>query len=70
MKANTGTMDRLIRAIVGLALLVFFFVGDGDMRYLGLIGIVPLLTAVIGYCPLYGLLGMSTCPADADKKKT
>lgn len=61
---NEGTMDRALRIIVGLALLVWFFVdqGQGFWHYAKLIGIVPLVTGVIGSCPLYTLLGMSTCP--------
>jgi hypothetical protein len=39
------------------------FVLEGGAKWFGLIGLVPLATAVFGYCPLYSLLGMSTCPA-------
>ncbi len=63
-KTNEGTIDRALRVIVGLALLVWFFAdnGTGFWHYAKLIGIVPLVTGLIGSCPLYSLLGMSTCP--------
>lgn len=61
---NEGTVDRALRIIVGLALLVWFLVdqGQGVWHYAKLIGIVPLVTGVIGSCPLYSILGISTCP--------
>jgi len=61
MTANVGTADRMIRLLVGAALLAFFFLWEGDLRWLGLIGIVPILTAFAGWCPAYRLLGLSTC---------
>ncbi len=64
MKTNIGSIDRILRVALGLALLVWFFVdqGSGFWHYAKLIGILPLLTAAIGSCPLYSLLGLSTCP--------
>lgn len=68
MTRNIGTVDKALRIILGLAALSLVFVLDGDRRWLGLIGIVPLLTALIGNCPLYSVLGVSTCPrADRDQ---
>lgn len=63
-KTNEGTFDRALRIIVGLALLVWFFAdnGMGALHYAKLIGIVPLVTGLIGSCPLYSILGLSTCP--------
>jgi len=63
-KTNEGTVDRALRVIVGVALLVWFFVdqGQGFWHYAKLIGIVPLLTGALGFCPLYSILGVSTCP--------
>ena len=63
MKLNVGGIDKLVRIIVGLGLLALVFVLEGNLRWLGLIGVVPLVTGLIGYCPLYSLLGLSTCPA-------
>ena len=62
-KTNEGTIDRALRVIVGIALLAAFFMyPDASWRYWTLIGVVPLLTGAIGSCPLYSVLGMSTCP--------
>ncbi|MBK8793789.1 MAG: DUF2892 domain-containing protein [Holophaga sp.] len=62
MNANVGSIDKAIRVLVGLGLLSLFYFLDGNARYLGLIGLVPLLTAVMSFCPIYTLLGLSTCP--------
>jgi hypothetical protein len=60
---NVGTVDRVIRIVVGLALLAGFFLNaDASMRWLYLIGIVPLATGLMSTCPLYSLFGFSTCP--------
>ncbi len=63
-KTNVGGIDRVLRIVVGLALLVWFFMdqGSGAANYLKLIGIVPLVTGLFGTCPLYSMLGFSTCP--------
>ncbi len=63
-KTNEGTVDRALRVIVGVALLVWFFIdqGTGALHYAKLIGIVPILTGLVGWCPLYSILGISTCP--------
>lgn len=58
---NEGTADRAIRAVLGLAVLSLAFVGP--QTPLGYLGLIPLLTAALGSCPLYTLLGLSTCPA-------
>lgn len=59
MKTNVGTVDRVIRVILGLALLGLF--AAGTIGAWGLIGLVPLGTGMLGYCPLYQLLGIHTC---------
>jgi hypothetical protein len=62
-KTNEGNLDRAVRIIAGLALIAAFFLfPDASWRYLALIGIVPLATGLLGSCPLYSLLGISTCP--------
>jgi Protein of unknown function (DUF2892) len=63
-KTNVGSLDRVARIVIGVALLVWFFVdqGAGFWHYAKLIGIVPILTALMGSCPLYSVFGMSTCP--------
>lgn len=60
MKQNVGTIDKIVRLIAGLALLSLLVLLEGSARWLGLIGIVPLMTAVFGFCPLYVPLGIST----------
>ena len=61
MKTNEGGLDRVLRIVVGLAILSLAFVGPKTpWAYLG---VIPLLTGVVGYCPLYALLGVSTCRA-------
>lgn len=59
MSVNVGTIDRVLRIIVGIALISLVFVGPQTPW--GWIGLVPLLTAVVGYCPAYSLLGIRTC---------
>jgi len=61
MKPNVGTADRIVRVIVGLVLLSLVFILEGNARWLGLIGLVPLATAALGWCPAYLPFGMSTC---------
>lgn len=62
-KTNEGTIDRALRIIAGVVLLALFFIyPNASWRYFTLIGIVPLATGLLGSCPLYSLLGMSTCP--------
>ncbi len=62
-KTNVGTVDRLLRFGVGIVLLgLFFLYPDSSWRNFTLIGIVPILTAIFSTCPLYSLVGMSSCP--------
>lgn len=62
-KTNVGTVDRLLRFGVGIVLLgLFFLYPDASWRNFALIGIVPILTAIFSTCPLYSLVGMSSCP--------
>lgn len=60
MTANVGTVDRVIRGLVGLVLLAMVFVGPQTAW--GWIGLIPLATAIVGICPVYSLLGIRTCP--------
>ncbi|MFO7703891.1 MAG: DUF2892 domain-containing protein [Halopseudomonas sp.] len=59
MKTNMGSTDRIIRLVVGVVLIALVFVGPQIVW--GWIGIVPILTALVGYCPAYSLLGIKTC---------
>ena len=59
---NEGTLDRILRVIAGVVLLSLVVIGPQTMW--GLIGIVPWLTGLIGFCPVYKLFGWNTCPLE------
>jgi Protein of unknown function (DUF2892) len=59
MTQNVGKIDRLIRIIVGLAILSLTIIGPQTLW--GLLGLIPLGTALIGWCPPYAMLGINTC---------
>jgi len=61
MKTNVGNLDRAFRVVLGLVLIGLTL--SGVVGAWGWVGIVPLLTGAIGLCPLYSVLGLSTCPA-------
>lgn len=58
-KSNVGTIDRMLRVILGVALIAMTL--TGTIGIWGWIGVVPLLTAALGSCPLYSVLGLNTC---------
>lgn len=60
MKSNVGGIDRILRIVLGLALIAMTLMGT--IGIWGWIGVVPLLTGAIGSCPAYTLLGISSCP--------
>ena len=60
MKANVGGIDRILRIVIGLALIALTL--TGTIGVWGWIGIVPVATAALGFCPAYTLLGFSSCP--------
>lgn len=62
MKANVGGIDKVVRLVAAVALFSLFFVLEGNARWFGLVGIVPLATALLSWCPLYTVLGINTCP--------
>jgi len=62
-KKNEGTVDRVARIVVGLVLIGLYLANPaGAWNWLGLIGIIPLVTGLLGTCPLYSILGINTCP--------
>lgn len=65
MTKNLGKIDRILRVIIGLIIVVL---GIMNTSWLGLIGLIPLATAVLGWCPLYCPLKLSTCSKDECKK--
>ncbi len=60
MKANLGSIDRILRVLAGLALIGATL--SGAIGIWGWIGVIPLVTGVAGFCPAYRLFGLSTCP--------
>ena len=59
MKINVGGIDKILRIAVGLALIAWALVGGPVWAW---VGVVPLATGAIGWCPAYTLFGMNTCP--------
>lgn len=60
---NVGSIDRVLRIVIGLALIAGFFLNtDGSYRWLYLLGVIPLATGLMSTCPLYSIVGFSTCP--------
>jgi hypothetical protein len=67
MKTNEGTIDRVVRIILGLVLIGL--AASGTIGLWGWIGIIPLVTGLSGFCLLYQLLGVNTSPASGGKEK-
>ena len=65
---NEGALDRALRIVVGLGLLSLTVVGPRTLW--GLIGFLPLVTGAVGFCPLYAILGITTCPTKNRKIAT
>ena len=63
MKSNVGGLDRILRIVIGLALIALTL--TGTIGLWGWIVVVPLATAALGFCPLYRVLGLNTCPLKA-----
>lgn len=63
MNTNVGTIDRVLRVVIGAGLLWYaLFAAQTGYNWIGWIGVIPLITALVGVCPLYSILGVSTCP--------
>ncbi|OYV30501.1 MAG: hypothetical protein B7Z83_11995 [Thiomonas sp. 20-64-5] len=60
MKFNVGGIDRILRIVVGIVLIALTLMGT--IGVWGWIGVVPLVTGLFKFCPLYSLIGMNTCP--------
>jgi hypothetical protein len=65
MKLNVGGIDRILRIVVGLVLIAL--AATGAVGWWGWLGIIPLLTGVVRFCPLYSLVGLKTCPLKTGK---
>lgn len=60
MKQNVGKLDRWIRIVLGVALLSLLVFLNGSIRWIGLIGLIPLITGILNFCPIYALLHINT----------
>lgn len=68
MTKNVGGIDRILRIVVGVALLAYAIAGpDTGYNMWGYIGIIPLATGLISWCPLYPILGIRTCKANSEE---
>jgi Protein of unknown function (DUF2892) len=61
MQTNVGNTDKLLRIVLGLILLGGAFFFTGSMRWIGLPGVIFIVTGLLNFCPLYQLLGINTC---------
>ncbi len=62
LKKNESTLDRVLRIILGAALIVgYFFNPDGAFSWAYWLGLIPLATGLVGWCALYSIFGISTC---------
>ncbi len=68
MQANVGTLDRVLRALIGIALLAVAALGHGPIRYVGIAGIVLVLTALVRFCPACWLLRLRTTRISAARR--
>ena len=59
MTKNVGSIDRLLRTVIGLTLIAL--AATGTVGWWGWLGVLPLVTAAVGWCPPYALLGWNTC---------
>lgn len=64
MTHNVGTLDRTLRIVLGLGLLSLVFIGPKTLW--GLLGLVPLLTGLVRFCPAYGIVGINSCARNSN----
>lgn len=63
MEKNEGNLDRMIRVLLGLALIAYaLLLPTAPLAVFAWIGVIPLVTGLIGWCPIYRIFGFSTCP--------
>lgn len=64
MTKNIGMIDRVLRIVIGIILIAFALkigFGNTGWNWIGWIGVIPIVTALVGSCPLYSLIGVNTC---------
>jgi hypothetical protein len=67
MNPNVGTIDRVIRVIGGLALVAWAIWGMGAWHMLGWVGLIFIGTALVSWCPIYRIIGASSCPVPSKR---
>ena len=60
MEKNIGNTEKTFRIVIGLAILPMFFILEGNLRWIAIIGIVPIVTGIMNWCPAWFLLGIKT----------
>jgi len=58
---NIGKIDKIIRVILGIVVMSLYFILEGNLKYIGCLGILPIATVLTGSCPLYYLFKINTC---------
>ncbi|MBC8192248.1 MAG: DUF2892 domain-containing protein [Candidatus Marinimicrobia bacterium] len=61
MKKNVGKIDKIVRLVLALGLFSLFFFLEGNARYWALTGLIPLVTGLINFCPIWAIFGVNTC---------
>jgi len=69
MIKNVGTIDRIVRVVLGVAVLSLLFLLDGPLHWVGLVGVVLIVTGTFSFCPAYRLIGLSTCCGEGGDKE-
>ncbi len=64
MSSNIGNIDRILRILVGVVLVTFAMLSNHELAIYGFIGVVPIFTALIGWCPAYAPFGIKTCKTE------
>jgi hypothetical protein len=64
---NVGSIDKFVRIVLGIALLSMFFLLESGMKYVGLLGIVLIMTGLFNFCGLYKIFGINTCTVNEKK---
>ena len=71
MQTNLGTIDRVLRIVLGLVLIYYAtLMPDTGYNVYGWVGVIPLGTALFGMCPIYAIFGLKTCSSCAEKDAT
>jgi hypothetical protein len=67
VQLNIGYTDKFVRIVIGISLFSLALVLPSHLKLISLLGIIPILTALVRWCPLYSLFGLSTCPIGRKK---